>query len=132
MMVNRNAKPRAMGLIVLDISHNISSTSTAAKATVEANVKADERIIVDREWPPLRDTAREKELVFRDLASPDKRGNNFSRAKVEIRRKVTTKGDKEKNMVVEGGILLSRHSVQSLLLGSMGQREDGGGILRAD
>ena len=42
--VMRRAPPRAMGLIVFEMSHSISSASTAASAIVEEKANADKRL----------------------------------------------------------------------------------------
>lgn len=119
--VIRKASPRAVGLIVFEISHNISSTSTAASATVEANVNADKRLIVGRVCPPLEENGLAYELVFKEPASPDRYGNNFCRTKLETKRKVTTKGSEEKTIAVGAGIPPALHSSQTLPLGSIGE-----------
>ena len=45
--VARNAKPRTTGLIVLEISHRMSSARTAARAIVVEKVRADKRLMFD-------------------------------------------------------------------------------------
>lgn len=72
-----NATPRDAGLIVFDISHSINSVSTAAKATVEANVRADKRLMIGRAWLALDENGRAYALVFKDEASPDRKGKSF-------------------------------------------------------
>lgn len=117
--VIRKASPRATGLIVFDISHNINSTSTVASATVEAKVSADKRLMIGRAWPPLELKGLAYELVLKEPASPDRKGNNFCRTKVDTKRKVTTKGSEENTIAVGAGIRTALHSLQSLASGSI-------------
>lgn len=114
------ASPRAAGLMVLDISHSINSTSTAASAIVEEKVRADRCLIVGRIWPPL-EKGRAYALVLRDRASPERNGNSFCRTSVDTKRKVTMKGREEKIIAVEAGIPPGLHSSQSPSAGSMGR-----------
>lgn len=44
------------------------------------------------------------ELVLKEPASPDRKGNSFCRTKVDTKRKVTTKGSEENIIAVEAGI----------------------------
>ena len=113
---------RAAGLIVLEISHSMSSTRTAARAVVEENVSADRCLIVGRIWPPL-ENGRAYALALRDRASPERNGNSFWRTSVDTKRKVTMKGRDEKTIAVETGILPGTpglQSSQSSPTGSMG------------
>lgn len=114
-----NAKPLAAGLMVLDISHSISSTSTAASAIVEEKVKADKRLMVV--WPPLEENGRANALVFNEMASPERNGNSFCRTRVDTSRKVAMKGREEKIIAVKAGIVLGLHSSQSSPAGSIGE-----------
>jgi len=127
-MVMRKASPRAAGLIVFDISHSINSTSTVASATVEANVSADRRLIVGLVCPPLEENGLAYELVFKEPASPERKGNNFCRTKVDTKRKETTKGREEKIMAVGAGIPTGLQSSQLLPSGSMGESEGWGSL----
>lgn len=111
-IVTRNASPRAASLIVLDISHSINSVSTAANATVEAKVKADKRLMIGRDWLALEENGRAYALVFKDWASPDRRGKSFWSTNVETKRNVTAKGREEKT-IVEAGMVPGLHSSQT-------------------
>ena len=121
-IVTRNASPRAFGLMVLDISHSINSVRTAANATVEAKVKADNRLMIGRAWPALEENGRAYALVFKDWASPDRKGKSFWSTNVETNKNVAMKGRDEKT-IVDGSIVPGLHSSHS---GSMSDRcEDG-------
>lgn len=50
-----NASPRAVGLMVLEISHNINSASTAASAIVVEKANADKRLIGGFAWSMMGD-----------------------------------------------------------------------------
>ena len=76
-IVTRSAILRDDGLIVFDISHSINSVSTAANATVEAKVKAHKRLTIGRAWLALDENGRAYALVFKDEASPDRKGKSF-------------------------------------------------------
>ena len=128
-IVTLKAKPRAVGLIVLDISHSINSTSTAANAMVEEKVRADRCLIVGRIWP-LLEKGRAYALVLRDRASPERNGNSFCRTRVDTKRKVTMKGREENTIAVEAGIPPGLHSSQSSPAWSMGRCNERGGYSR--
>ena len=112
-IVTRKASPRATGLMVLDISHSINSVSTAVNATVEAKVKADKRLIIGRAWLVLEENGRAYALVFKDWASPDRKGKSFWSTNVETNRNVMRKGREEKTIAVKAGIVPGLHSSQS-------------------
>ena len=116
--VTLKAKPLATGLMVFDISHSISSTSTAASAMVEEKVNAERCLTVGRIWPPL-ENGRVYALVLSDRASPERNGNSFCRTNVVTKRKVTMNGREAKTIAVEAGMLLGLQSSQSASAGSM-------------
>ena len=122
-MVTRNASPRTASL-VFDISHSMSSVSTVARATVEAKVMADKRLIIGRAWLALEENGRAYALVFKDWASPERKGKSFWSTNVETSRNVTTKGREEKTIAVKAGIFPGLHSSQSgSMNGCYGGRE---------
>lgn len=124
-IVTRNASPRTASL-VFDISHSMSSVSTVARATVEANVIADKRLMIGRAWLAfVEENGRAYALVFKDWASPDRKGKSFWSTNVETSRKVTTKGREEKTIAVKAGIFPGLHSSQS---GSMNGLQWGQGV----
>jgi len=122
--VTLKASPRAVGFMVLDISHSISSTSTAASAIVEEKVNADKCLMVVRAWPPFGENGRANALVFNDVASPERNGKSFVKTRVETRRKVVMKGRDANAIAVDAGIVLGLHSSQSSPAGSMGRYDE--------
>lgn len=123
------ASPRALGLMVFEISHNINSASTAASAMVVENANADKRLIGGPDWSMMLNDDDDRVLPFfcpnrvsRGLneLSLDKSGNNFRRTIVATKRKVTRNGRKEKTRAVGARILLPGvHSSQSPVSGTI-------------
>lgn len=66
-MVVLKASPRAMGSMVLEISHRINSPSTAARAMVAEKVKAERRLMGGLD-----------DIEFLDERSPSPLHDNFS------------------------------------------------------
>ncbi len=117
-MVICNATPLAVGLIVLEISHSMSSASTAASAIVEEKVNAAIRLTAGRE----AERGRGEALLFGEDVSPERIGKSLCRTRIETRRKVAMKG-REENAIAVGACIVppGRHSSQPSPARSIGR-----------
>ena len=115
----RMAVPLAAGLMVLEISHSMSSVRTAADPMVAEKVKADILLTVGR--APV--IGRLNVLSLSVVASPDSRGKIFCRTIAATTKKVIRKGRDEKMMVEGAGMPPpGLHSLQSEALANISAR----------
>ena len=95
-----SATPRATRLIVFEMSHSISSASTAARAIVDENASADRRLKLSLSGCLLKLFAAEWCSWLLSAPSPERIGKIFWSTTVETKRKVTKNGIEEKAMAV--------------------------------